>query len=95
MLARLCHPTRYMQARIVGNSLAIFLPGTMCPRSCWWIFKHPNLPDHEVISNQSSNLTLDGRTLDISWYGDYYYVDTMTNEIFSVAFALYNKSKDS
>ncbi|XP_065891972.1 uncharacterized protein [Dysidea avara] len=82
-----------IEARIVGNSLATFLPGILCPRSCWWIFKHPNLPDHEVVRNQSSNLTLDGRTLDLFRYGDYYYVDTMTNEIFSVAFALYNKSE--
>jgi len=85
-----------IEAKIVKSSLTTFSPDMKCPtsRSCQWIFKHPSLLDHKVISN-SSNLTLDGSTLDLSRYGDYYYIDSMTNEIISAAFALYNKSKDS
>ena len=81
------------EARIIGNSLETFLPKKNCQGRCWWVFKHPDLPDSEVVSN-SSNLTLDGSVLDLSRYGDYYYVDKMSNEIFSVVVALYNTSKD-
>ena len=81
-----------IEARIIGKSLATFSPGVKCltSRNCQWIFRHPSLLDHEVITN-APNLSLDGNTL--FRYGDYYYIDSMTNEIISAALALYNKSK--